>query len=134
LGFGASGGHKVLKDLLELYEKISFINDDGSLNLTACPVYQTEVLTKYGVKLNNKYQNIDGVTIYPVEVFNPEDWKRIYKDFTEETHAIHHFDGSWLTPERRRKFTDGLNALRKYLQARGEKSEKPESQRNNPRL
>ena len=41
LGFGAVKGHPYLKEMMNYYETLKFVNEDGSLNLTACHSYQT---------------------------------------------------------------------------------------------
>jgi len=97
LGFGAVMGHPILKSMMELYEKLSFLNEDGSLNLTPCPYYQSEILSQYGFKLNNKYQNINGVATYPSEVFCPTNFFKCVEYFTENTYSIHHYEASWIT-------------------------------------
>ena len=52
----------------------------------------------YNVKLNNTYQELaDGLVIYPNDWFCPKDYVSQKILLTENTHAIHHFNGSWLT-------------------------------------
>lgn len=99
LGFGAQKGHKALKDLLDLYATLSFYKPDGSLNLIACPHYQTEVLKKYGLIPNQKTQRFDGGIAYSPEYFCPQSnitEKMLY--LTSKTYSIHHFSGTWITP------------------------------------
>jgi len=96
LGFGAVMGHPILKSVMEIYEKLNFLNDDGSLNLTPCPYYQSEILSQYGFKLNNKYQNINGVAVYPSEVFCPTNFMKSVEYFTMNTYSIHHYEASWM--------------------------------------
>ena len=48
LGFGAVPENRILRQLMELYEKLSFYMEDGSLNLIACPRYNTEFFVKKG--------------------------------------------------------------------------------------
>jgi len=108
-GFGAEKGLKVIKKIMREYEKIEFIKQDGSLNLTPSPKYQTDYLLKNGLKLDNSYQKIDGITIYPTEYFNPKDWFSGKIIPSNNTYSIHHFNASWLTTEehvsyRRQKF------------------------------
>lgn len=96
LGYGAIKGHKALKDILELYHGLSFYNSDGSLNLVACPRYQTEVLKKYGLVPNRKTQRFDGGIAYSPEYFCPQSNmtdEMLY--LTSNTYSIHHFSGTW---------------------------------------
>jgi len=97
LGFGAVMGHPILKFLMEQYEKLVFLKEDGSLNLIASPHYQSEILSQCGFKLNNKYQNINGTAVYPTEVFCPVNSLKCVDYFTANTHSIHHYEASWVT-------------------------------------
>lgn len=101
LGIGAVKGHYILKDLLKIYEEVSFVKDDGSLNLTPCPYYQTECLKRYGLKTNGKYQEIKDIVVYPREVLAPENFYGINTCYSEHTHSIHHYNASWLINKNR---------------------------------
>ena len=91
-------GNPLIKELRDDYDNRRFINADGTLNLTTCSVYQTAVLQKHGLKIENKKQTLKGIVIYPYEYFDPKD------DFTgeigikQETHTIHHFHATWKSP------------------------------------
>lgn len=96
LGFGSIKGHKILKDLLDLYAKMNFYNPDSSLNLMACPHYQTEVLKNYGLVANRKTQRFEGGIAYSPEYFCPQ--SNLTDEMlclTENTYSIHHFTGTW---------------------------------------
>lgn len=96
LGYGAIKGHKALKEILDLYKDLSFYNKDGSLNLLACPHYQTEILMKYGLIPNRQTQRFDGGIAYSPEYFCPQSNitdKMIC--LTPKTYSIHHFSGTW---------------------------------------
>lgn len=114
LGYGAIKGHPVLKDILDLYAGLSFYNADGSLNLIACPHYQTLVLKKYGLEANRKTQRFDGGIAFSPEYFCPQSNltdEMLY--LTSKTYSIHHFSGTWTKSfwgEARLR-----NHLRKYI-------------------
>lgn len=102
LGFGAEPGHPLLHLILERYETLSFYKDDGTLNLTPSPVYQTEELLKWGLVPNNTYQKLnDGVIVFPREYLCPRELDSEEITITNKTISIHHFDGSWLPEESR---------------------------------
>lgn len=114
LGYGAVKGHRALKDILDLYATLSFYNKDGSLNLIACPHYQTEVLIKYGLVPNRKTQHFDGGIAYSPEYFCPQsNLTDAMLYLTSNTYSIHHFSGTWSNAShfelKLKKF------LRKYL-------------------
>ena len=85
----------VFEELLSYYKNKSFYNDDGSMNTTTNVTVITEIFSKYGLMKNNIYQIINGVALYPQEYFCPKDYATLQVNITENTVAIHHFDGSW---------------------------------------
>jgi len=103
LGFGAIRGHRIVKDVINKYSNLSFINSDGSLNLTPCPIYQSEAIKENGFELINKYQNISGVAVYPIEVLSPKSYYGFDNSFTENTYSIHHYDASWVNQDKLKK-------------------------------
>ena len=96
LGFGAIAKHKVLKQMLDLYETLNFYNSDGSLNLVACPRYQTQILKQNGLKDNGKTQRFDGGIAYSAEYFCPlSNLTDRMLFLTDNTYSIHHFSVTW---------------------------------------
>lgn len=104
LGFGAVKGLSIIKELMDYYDNINFINEDGSLNLTASPVWQTEFLRQKGLVPNGSYQIIEDMAIYPGKVLNGKDIKSRQIKLMPYTKAIHHYDGSWLSEDKRNGF------------------------------
>lgn len=100
LGVGAVKGQPILKSLLDVYESMSFIMDDGSLNLKACPIIQTEIMEQYGFKRNGKFQQRNGVVVFPWEVFAPFYVYECFGRITQYTHSIHHYAASWIDDEK----------------------------------
>lgn len=100
LGFGAEAGHPVLKKILDTYEKISFYNSDGTLNLVACPRYQTAALCQFGLNTTERtYQKLKNAVIYPEDYFSPKSILTGKINITTNTVAIHHFSMSWVDSE-----------------------------------
>lgn len=110
-GFAAEPGNPILKELMEMYESLHFVNEDGSLNLTASPIYITQLLVSHGLRLNNSMQNIDGISVFPTEYFCPKNYITGDIDITDNTYSIHHFNMSWMSEES----INRLNARRKYI-------------------
>ena len=99
LGYGSEKDNPISKDILEFYKHISFYNDDGSLNLIACPHYQTEVMKKYGLDDTiRSYQEILYATVYPEDYFSPKSITTGKIILTDNTVSIHHFSMSWISP------------------------------------
>ncbi len=89
----------LFKRWLRDYDERSFLREDGSYDTTTNVVYITEACLKEGLVLNGEKQTVAGFTLYPQDYFCPKDYRTKHLNITENTHAIHHFDGSWLSPE-----------------------------------
>lgn len=96
---GGEKDNKHLKSLLDAYKDEKFVGDDGSYNLKTVCMYATEYLEKKGMQFEDKIQNFDGVTVYPVEYFNPYNLPN--RECTKNTHSIHLYYGSWFTKKQR---------------------------------
>ncbi|MFI3266536.1 MAG: glycosyltransferase [Rikenellaceae bacterium] len=93
----AEKGSLWAKELLDGYKERAFVFENGELDMTTNTTVITEYMLGKGLKLNNKYQEIEGLCVmYPSEYFCPKDHRtgKIHK--TKKTVCIHHFAGSWL--------------------------------------
>lgn len=116
LGFGAEKRNEIIKGMRDYYDNLSFVNNDGNLNLTPSPCYQKEFLRKCGFdEKSKKIQYLGQITIYPTEYFCPKSYVTYQTVITPNTYSIHHFDGSWLPEEQRyrMKLSFKLNFLPK---------------------
>ena len=93
-------GLGLYKEILEMYSKLSFVNKDGTYNQKTIVQYTTEILCEYGLKEGNEIQECAGVWIYPKEYFCPLD-QTLTLHITSNTRSIHHYDSSWLSPQKR---------------------------------
>ena len=100
LGFGARRNHPMIKRMIQRYENMSFVNEDGSLNEIGSPIYQSEDLFCCGMNYENKLQVVNGMTIYPIEVLSPQNVYTGITDISDNCFMWHHYDGSWLSGER----------------------------------
>ena len=114
LGFGAEAGNEVLGSMLNDYEHIHFIKEDGSFDLTTCPVRNSKSLYKYGYKDENRTQKFLGGTIYPAEYFCPKEAGRYTDNYSENTLTIHHYSGSWL-PKSVRVFIPLKRCVKRFI-------------------
>ena len=97
LGFGSMPNSKIIKKMIDDYEGISFIKSDGTLDLESCPVRNTRSVIGYFTKNNvYKLQSTDDIIIFSSEYFCPIDFETKKMTVTENTIAIHWFDGTWL--------------------------------------
>ena len=96
LGLAAEPGLQLYREILDLYETLKFLQPDGSQNTKTVGEYTTNVLKLNGLKDINGIQNIEGITIYPKEYFNPFDNATGKLTITENTHSIHWYSKSWM--------------------------------------
>lgn len=113
LGFGAVKGLPIIKNMRDVYEGQHFKNIDGSLDLTASPVYQTDFLVQKGLQLNGEYQKIDDLVIYPEKMFSGKCPYTRRVRLLPYTKSIHHFEATWADDEwkkRNKQFESEMNA------------------------
>lgn len=101
LGFGACKGNETVKTLRDMYDCFPFDQSKDSNGFIPCPILVTKGLTKLGFMLNDTYQEIDGVAVYPSEYFNPMDIRTKRITLTNKTIAINHYAGSWLSRKKK---------------------------------
>lgn len=101
IGFGAEPHNPVIKGLRDMYDNLSFIKDDGEINLVPSPHYITEYLMKLGLRDDDSMQMIQGMKIYPTEYFAPKDYYSNKLHLTENTFSIHQYSASWLSPKKK---------------------------------
>ncbi|MEG1947704.1 MAG: glycosyltransferase [Lachnospiraceae bacterium] len=102
LGFGAEAGNKVLKEMRDAYHQISFVREDGSLNLKPSPQYTTESLQKMGLRADGSSQQINGMKIFSSEYLAPLCYANNKLKITKNTYSIHWYHASWYGEEERR--------------------------------
>lgn len=101
LGFGSIKGTRIIKEMMSVYENISF--NPNELMKLSCPELNTEILKKYGYRYSNKIENIPEINaaIYPPEYFDPIAPGDTENLLTKNTYSIHHYAASW-TPYKNR--------------------------------
>lgn len=95
LALGLERGQEMGRIMRNDYHTLHFKKPNGLLDVTPCPVIQTRLLTKYGLKLSNEIQNVNGLTVFPTEYFCPMNQYTGEIDVTLNTYSIHHYFGSW---------------------------------------
>lgn len=96
VGFGARAHNPVIRENRDAYNHLSFYNTDGSLNLITCPRITSDILKRHGAKMNNTYQRLENITLYPREYFCPLNYYTGVLQKTDNTLSIHHFSMSWM--------------------------------------
>ena len=115
LGFGAIKSHPLIKEILDMYDKIDFIDENGSVNLTTCVQLQHPIFLRNGFVNNGDYQIINGMTVYPEAVLSPKDVYTGEIDIKKNTFSIHHYEGTWVDEVNREK-ADAIKELYRKVQ------------------
>lgn len=92
-------GFKLFDEFLHYYDDASFLLSNGSPDTTTNVEVLTDLCVRRGLVLNDKFQIIDGLAVYPKEVFCPVDFDTKKLKKTRKTVTIHWFSGSWQTEE-----------------------------------
>lgn len=98
---GCEKKNLIFKELLEYYDNRAFIKNDGTYDMVTNVKIITDRLLKKGFTPNNELQTVEGFTLYPNDFFCPINPTSGIVNITDNTHAIHHFSGSWLSTEER---------------------------------
>lgn len=96
LGLGAEVGMFFYNRIINEYNNLSFLMDDGTLNQKTIVKYNSELLFEYGLSAKPGIQNVAGLIIYPSEYFNPLDDLTGRLNITPNTRSIHWFSKTWL--------------------------------------
>lgn len=107
-GFGAMAHQDIIEEMLAAFDAHPFLRADGRPEQRPCSSFLTPVLERYGFRMTNTYQNINGVALYPTEVFSPLRMFGFPDDVTERTLSVHRQDGTWKNERERR----GMEQLR----------------------
>ena len=96
LGFGAVKHNKIIKEMMNEYEKIVF--DIEKKQNFICPILNTKILYRYGYIYNfNEIVTLDNlkIAIYPPKYFDPIAPGSENNLLCNETFSIHHYSASW---------------------------------------
>lgn len=86
-------------EFMEYYDRASFLKPDGTPDTTTNVQILSNLCLEKGLICNDRLQTVEGLTIYPKEVFCPVDFDTRVLKKTRKTVAIHWFSGSWQTEE-----------------------------------
>lgn len=98
LGFGARKGNRIIKEMLHDYVSRQFINQDGTYNLVASPVYQTQVFERHGLIKNGYAQMLDNGVVLSPEFLAPINSMGLGMP-TANSFSIHQYAATWLNEE-----------------------------------
>lgn len=113
LVFACEPGNRLVKEILEVYQKEKFVLEDGRQNTMTVVEYVTKVFQKYGFLMNGKEQLIEGIRIYSCEYFCAYDFITREFSITDNTVCIHHYTATWASPKDKivRKIKDSIKKV-----------------------
>ena len=98
LGFGAEKGTPILKEIMDDYEGISFLLEDGSYDSETCTSRNTKIFLHHGLRQDDSMQVLDDdILILPSIYLCPFSYETHAWRHSNETVSIHWFDASWQT-------------------------------------
>ena len=106
-------GFPLFKELLDYYDKVSFILPDGSYNLQTNVTTITNHCVKKGLVQDNLMQTIEGFTLYPKDFFCPISYSTGKLEKTVNTVTIHWFAASWQTTDQRKNHRQELKRIQR---------------------
>lgn len=87
---GSEKAHPYWKQMLDVYNNMSFVKEDGSFNMVVNNCHLQATLQSYGYVFENKYQELkEGIKVYPDEYFHVADVEKGTLHKTENSYAIH---------------------------------------------
>lgn len=112
LGFGAEAGNRLVKEMIEDYERL-FSQDPENYQFIPCPKVNTKVFIRHGLIQNGQLQTVDGALILPSDYMNPYDDPTGKLNRTSNTISIHWYAKSWMSKRTilRSKLTKPLHRL-----------------------
>ncbi len=115
LGFGSVKNHPVLDKLLQVYDKLTFVDENGVEKKVACPQLETEVLKEFGFEeRKNQLQRFNGITVYPSEYFAPKSYIKGDITITDNTYSVHHYSMNWMDKDRQALKTREWELIKKF--------------------
>jgi len=99
LGLAAEPGMSLYKVILDRFERMPFLTENGSLNPYTMIPMVTDLLKDRGLTGNGMIEQVAGVSIYPPDWFNPFDDATGRLRNTDNTRTIHWFAKSWMPAE-----------------------------------
>lgn len=102
---GAEKHHPWIEKLLNNYINKNFLMSNGKFNIKPNTQIITEMtINDYSWIPKNEFQILnEDLNIYPFDYFCAKDWRTGEISKTFNTYTIHHFSGSWITEEDKKK-------------------------------
>ena len=114
LGLAAEPKMPIIKEIVEHYEQAHFEQVE---KMETVVEKVTNILRKYGLSNEQKYEIIEGMQIYPSDYFCPYDYNVGELNITDNSRSIHWYDASWFD-NKMKKRRDVCVKIQKTLRGR----------------
>lgn len=105
---GCESNFEMFEEWLKLYDELEY--NDSQPNV----IPFTRLCQKYGLKLNNQQQTIEGLEVFPSDYFSPKNYRTNETILTSNTYTIHHFHETWRSPLEKRMHRRDAKLTRRY--------------------
>ncbi len=106
LGFGAVKNAPILKELMDDYQNIPFILQDGTHDTLTCPQRNTQVFLQHGLIQDDSTQILDDkILILSSSYLCPMSYTGGEIRKSKDTISIHWFSASWKTAEQKARIS-----------------------------
>jgi hypothetical protein len=96
-GHGGVKHFEMFKVMMSFFDDASVYHFNGSLNMNPNMMCKNYTLRKYGLSLWNYPSVVNGMRIYPTDVFNPlANQQLLPVAYTKNTMAKHYYDRNWI--------------------------------------
>lgn len=93
---GCTPNHPLFVQWMNSYSNRTFLLADGSWDSTTNVITFTNLLESLGLQKNGKYQQLPEIDIYPQDWFCAKNLETGKIILSKNSHAIHHFEASWM--------------------------------------
>lgn len=100
---GAVKGHPVIAEMLDYYKDRTFLTQDGQ-DIKPNTNWMTEILLDCGLKMDDSYQELDDIVVYPQTYFCPTSCVSIQDLTGPDTVSLHHWAMTWRTEKAKKDF------------------------------
>lgn len=113
---GARKGHPLMGEMYDYYRDRPFLTGD-SQDIKPNTNWMTDILLSKGLKLDDSYQNLGNVVIYPQTYFCPTSCVSIEDLSGPDTVALHHWAMTWRTKKAKKDFARVKRHQKKWYRA-----------------
>lgn len=114
---GAEKGHPVMARMLGYYRDKAFLTADGGVDIKPNTNWMTDILLEQGLKLDDSYQELPGVAVYPQTYFCPTSCVSTEDKTGPDTVALHHWAMTWRTEKAKKDFARAKRHQTKWYRA-----------------